>query len=68
MKMRDVMTELFLVNGSFYTQDPTYPHVTAIAIRDGRFWAVGSDEEIRALAAGSVSSPAVPGATSPTRR
>jgi len=47
------MTELFLVNGSFYTQDPTYPHVTAVAIRDGRFWAVGGDGEIRALAAGS---------------
>ena len=44
------MNELFLVNGSFHTQDPAYPQATAVAIRDGRVWAVGSDEEIRALA------------------
>ena len=44
------MAELLLLNGSFHTQDPTCPHSTAIAIRDGRFWAVGSDGEIRALA------------------
>ncbi|MCK4314442.1 MAG: amidohydrolase family protein, partial [Anaerolineae bacterium] len=44
------MNELFLVNGSFHTQDPVYPQATAVAIRDGRVWAVGSDEEIRALA------------------
>ncbi len=41
---------LFLVSGSFHTQDPAYPHATAVAIRDGRVWAVGRDEEIRALA------------------
>jgi len=44
------MTELFLVNGRFHTQDPTYPHATAVAIRAGRLWAVGGDEEIRVLA------------------
>ncbi len=44
------MNELFLVNGNFHTQDPAYPQATAVAIRDGRVWAVGSDEEIRALA------------------
>jgi predicted amidohydrolase YtcJ len=44
------MTELFLVNGRFHTQDPSYPHATAVAIRDGRLWAVGGDEEIRGLA------------------
>jgi len=44
------MTELFLVNGRLYTQDPSYPHATAVAIRGGRLWAVGSDAEIRALA------------------
>ena len=43
------MTELFLVNGRFHTQDPDYAHATAVAIRDGRLWAVGSDEDIRAL-------------------
>jgi len=44
------MTELFLINGRFHTQDPSYPHATAVAIRDGRLWAVGGDEEIRGLA------------------
>jgi len=44
------MTELFLVNGSVHTQDPTCPHATAVAIRAGRLWAVGGDEEIRAMA------------------
>ena len=43
------MTELFLVNGRFHTQDPSYPRATAVAIRDGRLWAVGDDEEIRGL-------------------
>ncbi|MFN2291714.1 MAG: amidohydrolase [Anaerolineae bacterium] len=44
------MAELFLVNGKLYTQDPAYPHATAVAVRGGRFWAVGTDDEIRALA------------------
>ena len=44
------MNELFLVNGSFHTQDSAYPRATAVAIRDGRVWAVGDDEEIRTLA------------------
>lgn len=44
------MTDLFLANGKFHTQDPAYPHATAVAMRDGRIWAVGDDEEIRALA------------------
>lgn len=44
------MTELFLVNGRFHTQDPSYPHATAVAIRNGRLWAVGDDDEIHALA------------------
>ncbi|MEA3349344.1 MAG: amidohydrolase [Chloroflexota bacterium] len=45
------MKDLFLTNGKFHTQDPAYPHATAVAIRGGRIWAVGDDEEIRALAA-----------------
>jgi predicted amidohydrolase YtcJ len=42
--------ELILVNGRIHTVDDTKPDATAVAIRDGRFVAVGSDEEIRALA------------------
>ena len=44
------MTGLFLTNGKINTQDPKHPEASALAIRDGRFIAVGSDQEIRALA------------------
>lgn len=44
------MAELFLVNGKLHTQDRAYPGATAVAIRGGRFWAVGTDDEIRGLA------------------
>lgn len=43
------MADLFLVNGSLYSQDPAFPHATAVAIRAGRIRAVGSDDEIRDL-------------------
>lgn len=41
---------LILYNGKMHTQDANYPQATAIAIRGGRFLAVGGDDEIRALA------------------
>jgi predicted amidohydrolase YtcJ len=44
------MPDLILVNGRIHTMDDAYPAATAIAIRDGRFVAVGNDEEMRALA------------------
>jgi len=40
---------LVVVGGDVRTMDPARPHATAIAIRDGRIAAVGSDEEIRPL-------------------
>jgi predicted amidohydrolase YtcJ len=43
------MTELYLINGDVYTQDLGTPRATAVAIRDGRFLVVGSDDEIREL-------------------
>lgn len=39
-----------LINGKFATLDPARPQATAVAIRDGVFEAVGSDEEIMRLA------------------
>ena len=42
--------DLIVVNGDVYTVDPDAPKVTAFAVEDGRFSAVGSDAEIRALA------------------
>ena len=44
------MSELLLINGMFHTQDPNRPRATAVAIRAGRLWTVGSDDEIRAQA------------------
>lgn len=44
------MNDLFLVNGKLYTQDPHYPRATAVAMRNGRFWRVGSDNDILDLA------------------
>ncbi len=44
------MLNLILYNGKLLTQDSDFPRATAVAIGDGRFLAVGSDAEIRALA------------------
>ncbi len=41
--------ELVLYNGNFHTMDPARPLASAVAIRDDRFVAVGSDDEMRAL-------------------
>jgi predicted amidohydrolase YtcJ len=43
------MSHLYLVNGTFHTQDPARPVATAAAIHDGRIEAVGETEEIQAL-------------------
>src|SRR5688572_19263342 len=50
-RMSDVLSpDIVLVSGCVHTVDAVNPMATAIAIRDGRFVAIGSDEEIRALA------------------
>ena len=41
------MNELRLINGNFYTLDTSKSKATAVAIRDGKIWAVGSDDEIK---------------------
>jgi len=43
-------SDLLLVNGVFYTMDPSVPVASAAAIRDGRIAAVGDAETVRALA------------------
>lgn len=40
---------LVLTNGRVYTMDRARPRVTAVAVRDDRILAVGSDEEMKAL-------------------
>ena len=44
------MSHLVLYNGKLHTQDPDCPQATAVAIREGRILAVGSDAEIKPLA------------------
>ena len=43
------MPDLILFNGNLWTQDAATPSATAFAIRCGRFLAVGSDDDMRAL-------------------
>jgi len=43
------MPDLILYNGKLYTQDPKYPHATAVAMRGNRILAVGDDDDIRNL-------------------
>ncbi|MFZ0549054.1 MAG: amidohydrolase [Candidatus Promineifilaceae bacterium] len=42
---------LVLTNGAVYTQDARRPKVSAVAVRDGKVLAVGSDSEMKALLA-----------------
>jgi predicted amidohydrolase YtcJ len=44
------LPDLILYNGKLHTQDPRFPFASALAIRDGRIMAVGSDGDIRELA------------------
>lgn len=42
--------DLIVINGDIYTVDPSAPRVQAFAVEDGKFSAVGSSSQIRALA------------------
>src|ERR1700724_1609264 len=45
--------ELIIYNGSFWTVNPRQPRAQAVAIPGGRFLAIGSNDEVLALAAGN---------------
>jgi len=45
--------DLILYNGNFWTVDPRNPRAEAVAISSGRFLAIGKNQEVLALAAGS---------------
>lgn len=47
----DAAADLIVVNGRVLTQDDARPSATAFAVKNGRFTAVGSDADIRNLAA-----------------
>jgi predicted amidohydrolase YtcJ len=49
--MPETLPEVIFHNGRITTLDRANPVATAVAIRDGRFVAVGSDEEVLALRA-----------------
>lgn len=44
------IADLIVVNADVYTSDPEQPRATAFAVSDGRFIAIGSDDEARAFA------------------
>ena len=46
------MSTLMLYNGPIYTLDPAQPRVQAIAIRDGRVIAIGSEGKVQAAVGG----------------
>ena len=45
--------DLILYNGNFWTVNPRQPRAQAVAISGGRFLAIGTNDEVRALAAGN---------------
>lgn len=47
-----IQPDLILRNGQFTTLDRSNPQVDAVAIKDGRFVAVGSERDVMALAGG----------------
>ena len=47
----DAAPDLIVVNGRVLTQDEALPQATAFAVKEGRFVAVGSDADVRNLAA-----------------
>ena len=45
-----LMADMVVINGKILTVDAAQPWAQAAAIRDGKFVAVGNDEEIKRLA------------------
>ena len=50
MTVRSLTPDLILTNAVIHTLDDANSSATAVAIKDGRFVAVGTDEEVQALA------------------
>jgi len=47
-KVQDIHADLILINGHITTLDNIHPHVSAVAIKDGCFLAVGTEKEVMA--------------------
>ena len=54
--MTNTQIDTIFYNGKITTLDSTKPEVSAIAIADGKVFATGSDQEIRAIAGASTKS------------
>ena len=50
MKIKDLAPDLVLLNGNIYTVDPKNSVAQAVAIKNGRFQAIGSTAEIESIA------------------
>jgi hypothetical protein len=50
LQIRDLSPDLILTNGRFYTLDPQQSTTEAVAIKDGRFLATGSNSQMNNLA------------------
>jgi hypothetical protein len=61
--LKGVMADFILWGGNIVTMDPRMPTAQAVAIKDGRFWKVGKDAEVRALAGGKTNTVALKGRT-----
>jgi predicted amidohydrolase YtcJ len=51
LPFEQVRPDLVLINGNLWTVNPRQPRAQAVAIADGRLFAVGTNEEITSLAA-----------------
>ncbi|MGF7163116.1 hypothetical protein FHS85_004774 [Rhodoligotrophos appendicifer] len=51
--MNHASPDLIVVNAHIRTMDALHPHAEALAVKDGRVWALGTDAEIRSLANGT---------------
>src|SRR5258706_2354548 len=52
LRAATVKPDLILVNGNIYTMDPANPRAEAVAIAGGRFFAMGTNQEIGNLSVG----------------
>lgn len=50
-----LIADVIYINGDFYTLDPKKPKATAVAIKDGRFVAIGSANEVNRYAGSKTS-------------
>ncbi len=48
-----LMADMVLLNGKIFTVNPAQPWVQAVAVRDGKFVAVGNDHEVKKLIGGN---------------